>query len=67
LNLLLFLKEQRSMQLIQPAHLEESAVIKRLSLLTPVVIQMDYNRKPSVHALAASDGFLFMGISISLD
>ncbi len=42
------------MQLIQPAHLEESAVIKRLSLLTPVVIQMDYIRKPSMHALTAS-------------
>jgi len=34
LNLLLDLKEQRSMQVIQPAHLAGSASIERLSLVT---------------------------------
>jgi hypothetical protein len=66
LNLLLDLNEQRSMQVMQPAHLEGSAVMERLSLITPVVMQTDYNRKPVGHALAASTGFCLV-IRISSD
>lgn len=36
--------EQRNMQVMQPAHLDGSALIERLSLLTLVVIHMDYSR-----------------------
>jgi len=43
LNLLLDLKEQRSMQVIQPAHFEGSAAIERLSLVILVSMCADYS------------------------
>jgi hypothetical protein len=46
LNLLSMRKEQRSMQVMQPAHFEGSAIIERLSLVTLVSMYADYSSKP---------------------
>lgn len=57
LNLLLSLNEHRSMQTIQPEHLDGSAVIDLLSLFTLIVIYADYNRKPARIVVSMRAGF----------
>ena len=43
LNLLSMRNEQRSMQVMQPAHFDGSAIIEQLSLVTLVSMYIDYS------------------------
>jgi hypothetical protein len=49
LNLLSMRNEQRSMQVMQPAHFEGSAIIERPSRVTFVCMCADYSRRPAGH------------------